>query len=156
MGDAFAFGDAEASAINNVVALLFAALLIDDGDEAGAVHGDSGAAAALDVLEVHELDDAMVARLKRGALGNARSGSADVERPHGELRTRFADGLRGDDANGFAELDHPARSQVAAVAQRANAAAGLAGEHGANTDALDTPGLYGIVPLFGDFLVHIV
>src|SRR5260370_30584772 len=47
---AFAFGDAEASAINNVVALLFAAFLIDDGDEAGTVHGDGGAAATLDVL----------------------------------------------------------------------------------------------------------
>src|SRR5216684_4762901 len=155
MGDAFAFGDAEASTINNVVALLFAALLIDDGDEAGAVHGDGGAATALDVLEVHELDDAMVARLKRGALGNARRGSADVERAHGQLRAGLADGLRGDDANGFAELDHPARSQVAAVAQCANAAAGLAGEHGANAHALDTRGLYGVGQLFGDFLVHI-
>src|SRR5258708_29561118 len=128
---------------------------MDEGDEAGTVRGDGGAAATLDVLKVPELDDAMVARLKRGALGNARSGSADVEGAHGEVRAGLADGLRGDDANGFAELDHPARSQVAAVAQRANAAAGLAGEHGANAPALDIRGLYGVGQFFGDFLVHI-
>src|SRR4029077_5530269 len=96
--DAFAFWDAETRAVNDVVAFLFAAFLIDDGDEAGTVHGDGGAAAALNVFEVHELDDAMVARFERGALGNAGGGSADVERTHGELCAGLADGLRGDDS----------------------------------------------------------
>src|SRR6202140_5219294 len=155
MGDAFAFDDAEARTVNNVVALFFAAFLIDDGDEPGAVHSDGGAAAALDVLEVHELDDTMVARFERGALRDARSGSADVEGTHGELRARFADGLRGDDADSLAELDHPARRQVAAVAQRANAAPGFASEHGTNAHALDTRGLYCVGQLFGDVLVHV-
>src|SRR6266852_6204894 len=153
--DAFAFGDAETRAVNSVVALLFAAFLIDDGEEARTVHGDGGAAAALNVFEIHELDDAVVARFKGGTLGNASGGSADVERTHGELCAGLADGLRGDDPDGFSEFDHAAGSEVAAVTQGANAASRLAGEHGANAHALDTRGLHGISQLFGDFLVHV-
>ena len=62
--------------------------------------------------------------------------AADVERTHRQLRAGFADRLRGDDADRFAELDELAGRQVAAVAMRANAALGFAGEHGANLDAL--------------------
>src|SRR5262249_5160278 len=87
--------------------------------------------------------------------GNAGCGSTDVERTHGELRAWFADGLCGDDADRFAELDHAARSEVAAVAQRADSATRLAGEHGTNTDALETRGLHPVRQLLGDFLVHV-
>ena len=155
VGDGFAFDNAEAGAVHDVVALFFAALFVDDGDQARAIHRDVGAAATFDVLEVDELDDAVVARFERGALGNAGGGSADVERAHRELRAGFADGLRGDDADRFAEFNHAARSEVAAVAQRANTAAGFAGEHGANADALDTGGLNRVGKLFGDFLVDV-
>jgi len=124
VGDVFAALHAEARAVNNVVALLFAALFIHDGDEAGAVHSNGSAAAALDELEVDEFDDAVVARLERGTLGDAGSGSADMERTHGELCAGFADGLGGDDANGFAQFNHAAGSEIAAITKRANAAAG--------------------------------
>ena len=56
------------------------------------------------------------ARLDFGLLLNTGSRAADVERAHGELRAGLADGLRGDDAHGFAEFDHAAGGQVAAVA----------------------------------------
>ena len=120
-----------------------------------AIHGDGCAAAALDVFEVHELDDAVVARFKRGTLGNAGRRSADVESAHRQLRARFADGLRGDDADRFAEFHHAAGRQVAAVAQRANSATRFAGQHGTNTHALDTRALNRVGELFGDFLVHL-
>src|SRR5271170_2880458 len=123
----FAVDDAKARAVNHVVALFFAGLFVHDGDQAGAVHGDGSATTALNELEVHELDDTVVAGFERGALGDARGGSADVERAHGELRAGFADGLRGDDADGFAEFDHAARGEVAAVTEGANSAAGFAG-----------------------------
>src|SRR5207253_945024 len=123
VGDVFTVLDAEARAVNDVVALLLAVLFIDDGDQSGAVHGDGSAATAFDELHVHELDNAVVARFERGALGDARGGSADVEGAHGQLRAGFADGLRGDDANRFAQFDHAAGGEVAPVAQRANAAA---------------------------------
>src|SRR5262249_49182605 len=130
-------------------------LFVDDGDQARTIHGDGCAAAALNVFEVHELDDAVVARFECGTLGNAGGGSADVEGTHRELRAGFADGLCGDDADRFAELDHAARREVAAVAQRANSATRFAGEHGANAHALDTRRLNGVGELFGDFLVHV-
>src|SRR5205823_6698256 len=138
-----------------VVALLLAALFIDDGDEAGTIHGNERAAAAFDVFEVHELDDAVVAGFERGTLGNTRGGSTDVERAHGELRPGFTDGLRGDNADGFAKLDHAAGGEVAAIAQRANTAARLASEHGTDAHAVDARGLDGVGQLFVDFLVHV-
>ena len=66
-----------------------------------------------------------------------------MEGTHGELSARFADGLGGDDADGFAAFDHPARGQVAAVAELANAATRFAGEHRADLDALNAGRLNG-------------
>jgi len=65
VGDVFAVLTAEARTVNHVVALLLAVLFIDDGDQSSAVHGDGGAATTLDMLEVDELDDAVVARFER-------------------------------------------------------------------------------------------
>src|ERR1700736_1026236 len=78
-----------------------------------------------------------------------------MERAHGELCAGLADGLRGDAADGFPQFDHAAGAQVAAIAQRADAAPGFAGEHRTNAHALDTRALYGVGQLFGDFLVHV-
>ena len=60
-----------------------------------------------------------------------------VERTHRELRAGLADRLRGDDADRFADLDHLAGGQVAAVAAAADAAPRLAGEHRADLHLLD-------------------
>src|SRR5262249_24959508 len=139
VGDVVAVGYAETRAVHDVVALFFAALFVNDGDEAGTIHGDGSSAATFDELQVDELDDAVVARLDGGTLGNARRGTADVEGTHGELRAGFADGLRGDDADRFTEFDHAARSEVAAIAKGANTAAGFASEHGTNADPPHTP-----------------
>src|SRR5262249_46048329 len=154
VGDVVAVGYAETRAVHDVVALFFAALFVNDGDEAGTIHGDGRSAATFDELQVDELDDAVVARFDGGTLGNARRGTADVEGTHGELRAGFADGLRGDDADRFTEFDHAARSEVAAIAKGANTAAGFASEHGTNADALDTRSLHGVRKLFRNFLVH--
>src|SRR5260370_1338441 len=108
----------------------------------------SSAATTLDVLEVHELDDAVVARFKRGAFGNAGGRSTDMEGTHGELRAGFANRLRGDDSDGFAQFDHAPGGEVAPIAQRANAAAGLRGGHGTNSHALNTRALHLVGQLF--------
>ncbi len=84
---------------------------------------------------------------------HARCGSADVEGTHGELRAGLADGLRRDDADGFAHLDHLAGAEVTAVAEDAAAALGLAGEHRANLDALDARSLNGGGLVFVDLVV---
>src|SRR5258708_23217951 len=78
-----------------------------------------------------------------------------MEGAHGELRAGFANRLRGNDADGFAQFDHAPGGEVAPVAQAANAAAGFAGEHGTNAHALDTRALDLVSKLFGDLLVHV-
>ena len=67
--------------------------------------------------------------------------ATDVERTHGQLRAGFADGLRGDNADGFAELDQLAGGQVASVALCADAAPAFAREHRANLELLDADAL---------------
>ena len=72
-----------------------------------------------------------------GLLGDAGRRTAVVERPHRQLGARLADRLGRDDADGLADLDHLARREHAAVAQAADAALGLAGQHRADLDPLD-------------------
>ena len=147
--------DLEARAVDDVVAFFFAALFVDDGDQAGTVHRNDLLAAALDHLQVDELHEAVVAGFDLRLFGDAGCRAADVERAHRELRARFADGLRGDHADRFAHLDEAAGGEVAAVAAAANTAPGFAREHGANFHALDAGRLNRIGQLFGDFLVDL-
>src|SRR5690606_28411425 len=86
----------------------------------------------LDQLDAVEANRALVARLERALLGADLTDATDVEGTHRELRTRLADRLRRDDTDGLADVDHVATREVTAVAQRADAAAGLAGEHRAD------------------------
>ncbi len=65
----------------------------------------------------------------RQAGGDVQAGDATgVERAHGQLRARLADGLGGDDADRLTDADQLARRQVAPVAGAADAVARLAGE----------------------------
>ena len=153
--DRLAFVDPDASAVYDVVALFFAALFVDHGDQAGAVHGNDGLAAALDHLQVDEFHEAVVAGFDLRLFGDASGRAADVEGAHGELRAGLADGLRRDDSHGLAHLDEAPGGQVAAIAARAHAAPGFAGEHGANLHSLDTRGLNRVRQFLGDFLVDL-
>lgn len=60
-----------------------------------------------------------------------------MEGTHGELRAGFADGLSRDDADRLAYIDEVAAGKVASVAQRADAALGLAGQRGADHHGVD-------------------
>ena len=64
--------------------------------------------------------------------------AADVEGTHGELRSRFTDGLGCDDANGFALLDQHTGSQMATIALGADAYLGFAGQHRTDLHLLET------------------
>ena len=63
-----------------------------------------------------------------------RSHTTGVEDSHGELGTRFTDGLSGHDTNGLAEFDKVAGSHVKTIAVLANAILGLAGEERTDLD----------------------
>src|SRR5881275_3039537 len=66
---------------------------------------------------------AIVFRFNDRLLERLAGRAADVEGSHRQLRSRLADGLRGDNANCFAHFHELASSEVASVAHRANAAA---------------------------------
>ena len=141
-------------AVHHRVAFFFAALVVDDGDDAVAVHGDQLALGVLNGGDAEELHEAVGLGVLLRLFARSRRRSTDVERTHGELRSRFADRLRGDDTHRFAAFHHPAGRQVAAVAELANAALRFAGQHRADLHALDTGRLNRAGQIFGDFLVH--
>ena len=142
--------DLELGAVDHGVPLALAALLVLDDEGARAVHDHEVALLVLDRGQVVELDGARVLGFEGGLLGGVAGGAADVEGAHGELGAGLADGLGGDDAHRQAHLHELAGGEVAAVAQGAHAALGLAGEHGADAHPLDARGLDGVGRLLGD------
>src|SRR5215813_3648436 len=100
-----------------------------------------------------ELHHARALRLVLGRLDDTAGRAADVERPHRQLRPRLADRLRGDDPDGLAELGQTTRAEVAAVAEHADAALGVAGETRANAHALEARVLDLLRELLDDLIV---
>src|SRR5262249_54059798 len=92
-------------------------------------------------LHVMEADHSLVAHLDAGRRCGPGGRATDVEGAHGELRTRFADRLRGDDTHGLADRNRPAACQIAPVAMRAHTVARLAGYRRAYLDLVDALGL---------------
>ena len=112
----------------------------------------AGCILALDGAQLVDLQTAFVFRNDVGLDSRAAGHTADVERTQGQLRTRLADGLRGDDADDLALLNHAGRGQVAAVALRADAAARLAGQHRTDLHRLQRRFLDGFGDRLGDLL----
>src|SRR5690606_12066485 len=127
----------------------FGLVLVEHLDAAGAVDDNLLSGRGFNELDPLELDGALDVGLVP-ALDNAHGDTAGVEGAERELRAGFADGLRGDDADRFAEFHHTARRQVAAIALAADAAACLAGKNGANVEFLDAGVLNVAGHLLGD------
>jgi len=100
--------DFQFGAVDHGVAFALAVFLVHDCDRALAVHDYEIAGLGLHGLQSDEADAAVVLGIEARLLGNSRSRTADVEGTHGELRSRLADRLSGDDAGGFAEFDQAA------------------------------------------------
>ena len=116
------------------------------------VDGLAGCVLALDGAQLVDLQTTFIFRNDIGLDGRTTGHTADVERTQSKLRTRLADGLRGDNADDFALLDHAGRSQVAAVALRANTAARLAGQHRTDFHRLQRRLFDGLGNRLGDLL----
>ena len=153
--DRIAFVDLQLGAVHDRVALAFAALFVDHRDRALTVHDHQIAGLRLDRLQSDEAHVAVVLGIEARLLGDSRCRTTDVEGTHRELGSRFADGLRRDDAGSFAEFDEASGSQVAAVAHDADAAFRFAGQHRADFHALDAGSLNRSGEVFGDFLVDV-
>ena len=95
-----------------MIAFFFAALFVNDGDQARNGSWRSKChRGPRRYFRSMNFTIAVVARFERGTFADARRGATDVESTHRKLGARLADGLRGDDADRFAELDHAARKQ---------------------------------------------
>jgi hypothetical protein len=130
-------GDGNRGTEHDVVTLDLAAILAVNGDVSVFVECDEVALEILHHAQFVEANVAIGLRFDHRLLKGARSGAADVERAHRKLRARFANGLRGNDANSFPELDHLAGRQVSPITVGAHPAFAVAGEHGPNLELLD-------------------
>src|ERR1700722_17114896 len=138
-----------------MVAFFFATLLVDYSDQTGTVHRHDLLAAAFDHFQVDELHETVVARFDLRLFGDSRRRAADVERAHGQLCARLADGLRRNEADRFAPFHETPGRQVTAIATAANSASRFTSQHRANFDALDASRLNRVGQFLGDFLVDL-
>ena len=136
-GHFFSVFDEQLGTVVELVVLARAALFVQK-DDAGVPVDDDLVVVLVDRLELFEADLAAEARLELRLLGlHTGRDTADVERPHRELRARLADRLRRDDTHRFANVDEVAAGQVATVATATDAPQSLAGEDRADLDPLD-------------------
>src|ERR1022692_4956799 len=153
--DRIAVVDFQLGAVHDRVTLALAILFVDDRDRALAVHDHQIARLGLDRLQSDEAHVANILGIEARLLGHSGRRTADVEGTHRELGSRFADGLRRDDAGRFAQFDETSRSQVAAVAHDADSALRFAGQHRADFHALDTGCLNRYREFFGDLVIDV-
>src|ERR1700675_1638353 len=149
------FSDLDLGAIHHRIALAFAAFFIHDCDRALAIHDHQVPSLGLHGLQVDEANCAVALRIETRLFRHSRRSTSDVEGTHGELRSRFANGLSRDHSGSLAEFDQAPGSQITSIAHDANAAPRLAGEHRANLYSLDTGSLNRTRQIFGDLVVHI-
>jgi hypothetical protein len=117
--------DLQTRAVRRLV--VFAFLAVDqDAHGRVAAHDDQEAVGA-DNGGAGHADRTVVAAFEERLLGHL-GGAADVEGPHRQLGAGLADGLGGDDADRFTDVDRRTASQVAAVAGAADADLGFAGQ----------------------------
>ena len=154
-GDGLAVFDLDPGAVHHHVAFFLAAFFVHHRQRTVAVHHHQIAAFGFHGGQVAELDEAVVLGVQPGLLSRAGGGAPDVEGAHGELGAGFADGLGGDHAHSFAQLDHPAGGQIAPVAHDADAAPRLTGEPGTNLHPLDARRLDSVGQILGDFMVDV-
>ena len=164
VGDAFAFGDdrqgigipfgnpvapgylsavvvQNAGAVGHAITRPLAFVVVEQQDFAVAPHDHRAALAVDDHVAIADHDLGVERCFDIGLLGAALGGAADVESAHGELGSRLADGLRGDDPDRLADIDRRTARQITAVAFGADTLVALTGQHRADHDLVDTGGV---------------
>jgi hypothetical protein len=127
----------EEGADNDVVALDLLALVVDDLDRAGLVEDDVPALGGLHQAQRLVLDRAGGLDADLGGLEAAGGDAADVEGAHRQLGAGLADRLRGDDADGVADLGDAVGGRVDAVRLGVDAVLGRRCERRHDLHALD-------------------
>ena len=87
------------------------------------------------------LDDSGIFQKDAIFFADLRSRTTDMERTHRELCTGLTDGLRGDNTDGFTDLDDLVMRKISSIALHANAVFRFAGENGSEINGLDAGSL---------------
>ena len=115
----------------------FRAIRTLDDDRDIARHDHQIALTVTGEMAVADLHHTIEVGFDEGLIGDLRC-AADMECAHGELGTRLADRLRGDDPDGLAHIDWRPAREVAAVAFAADPILGFAGQDGTDLHFLDS------------------
>ena len=105
-------------------------------------------------IEAHEFHAARMLRFEHSLLDHLARCTTDVERPHGQLGPRLADGLRGNDTDGLTLLDQAAPCQIAAITRTTDTAAGLTGQYRTDFDPIDRSFHDILRPFLGNLLIE--
>src|SRR5258706_2094859 len=122
---------------------------VGDGDLHVAAHGPELALVIAHHVAVDDLHLAVMRGFDLRLRRHLRR-TTDMEGAHGELGARFADRLRRDDANGFADIHRGAAGKIAPIAFAADAIQQLATQHRAYAHLLNMRGLDSLCTVFGD------
>src|SRR5690606_6994867 len=108
-----------------------------DSQLTGTGNRDQGAICALDVLQVMQADSTPV--LDHNVVNSRRSAgrTTNVERTHGQLGTRFTNGLGSNNAYRLTDVDLMTTCQVTPVALGADTVAGFAADGRTNDNFVD-------------------
>src|SRR5690349_16117307 len=77
-----AFLDEDLRAVNDLVAFFFAVLVVDDGQDTVAIHGDQLALRIPNGVDTEEANESIGLGVLLGLLARTGSGATDVERTH--------------------------------------------------------------------------
>ena len=143
--------DAQGRAVGGLVTLALTTVFINNHHLAGAGDDD------LFVLGIGHVAHRRGKAHDTGAVSfdlrshrRPRRRTTDVEGPHGELCSRLADRLRGNDADRLADVDHGTPAQIAAIAFGAQAVAGITGQRRTYLDFVDAQFFNQITEVFAD------
>src|SRR6266404_3766118 len=134
---------------DHVVTLELAAFSVMDADRSVFGQDDPTAVQRLDGAQIVELHPTVVLGFDNWLFKCLARGSADVECPHRQLRSRFANRLGSDNSDCFAHFDELTGGEIASVTHPANPAPAFAGQHGTNLQGLHADALQ----VSGDLLV---
>ena len=143
--------DAQGRAVGGLVTLALTTVFINNHHLAGAGDDD------LFVLGIGHVAHRRGKAHDTGAVSfdlrshrRPRRRTTNVEGAHGELRSRLADRLRGNDADRLADVDHGTPAQIAAIAFGAQAVAGITGQRRTYLDFVDAQFFNQITEVFAD------
>ena len=116
----------------------FTSIFINQNDFAVAIHDDRATFAVHDDVLVLDLQLAVERSFDRVLLRATLRRTTDVEGTHRKLGSRFANRLRRDNTDGFADIDRRTARQIAPIALGANTDFCFAGQRRADRNHVDT------------------